>query len=153
MPTIADYLKYANLQMAAEAFLKDPDTGAEYYAGNDLKEALKAGNKHASFFTDSEATKFASEWQVVDQCKNTPTGFSGTLFKHRTTGELVLSMRSTEFIDDAIRDSAATNTLEVHDTGWAWGQISDMEAWYKTLTIDGVPAKRGQRHLPFELTS
>lgn len=25
MPTIADYLKYANLQMAAEAFLVDAD--------------------------------------------------------------------------------------------------------------------------------
>ncbi len=25
-PTIADYLKYADLQMAAEAFIRDPDT-------------------------------------------------------------------------------------------------------------------------------
>ncbi len=30
MPTVAEYLKYANLQMAAEAFLKDPTTGSEH---------------------------------------------------------------------------------------------------------------------------
>jgi hypothetical protein len=28
-PTISDHLKYAKLQMAAEAFLKDPKTDAE----------------------------------------------------------------------------------------------------------------------------
>ena len=27
IPTIADLLKYANLQMAAETFIRDPDTG------------------------------------------------------------------------------------------------------------------------------
>jgi hypothetical protein len=26
-PTITDYLKFANLQMAAEAFIRDPKTG------------------------------------------------------------------------------------------------------------------------------
>ncbi|MCL2345983.1 MAG: hypothetical protein FWC58_09055, partial [Desulfobulbus sp.] len=141
MPTVTDYLKYANLQMAAEAFLKDPKTDAEYYSGIAMINALKAGNGYASKFTESEAIKFESEWVVLDQCKNTNTGFSGTLFKNKTTGELVLSFRSTEFIDDAIRDSAATNALEVHDTGWAWGQISDMEAWYAQLKKDGlIPA-------------
>lgn len=133
MPTIADYLKYANLQMAAEAFLKDPDTGAENYSGTALRDALVRGNKHASFFTQSEATKFASEWEVVDQCKNTPTGFSGTLFRCKVTdearglkvGELVMSFRSTEFIDDALCDSAATNN-GIADYGWAFGQIADI---------------------------
>jgi hypothetical protein len=35
-PTITEYFKYANLQMAAEAFLKDPDTDAENYSGDAL---------------------------------------------------------------------------------------------------------------------
>jgi hypothetical protein len=51
VPTIAEYLKYANLQMAAEAFLNDPDTGAKRYSGTALVDALVVGNKHASKFT------------------------------------------------------------------------------------------------------
>jgi hypothetical protein len=146
-PTIADYLKYANLQMAAEAFLKDPKTNAESYSGDALRDALIDGNKRYTSFTASEAAKFAEDWEVVDQCKNTTTGFSGTLFRCKVTdpsrglkeGEYVLSFRSTEFIDDAVRDSAATNTLEIHDTGWAWGQIADMEAWYESIKNE-IPA-------------
>ena len=112
-PTIADYLNYANLQMAAEAFLKNPDTGAKNYTGDNLIGALIAGNDRALRFTASEATKFESEWTVVDQCPNTTTGFSGTLFRCNITdearglkaGEYVISFRSTEFIDDAVKDS------------------------------------------------
>jgi Ca2+-binding RTX toxin-like protein len=33
-----------------------------------------------------------------------------------------------------VRDSAATNTLEISNSGFAWGQIADMEAWYTQLT-------------------
>ena len=118
-PTIADYLNYANLQMAAEAFLKNPDTGAKNYTGNDLITALIDGNNRALRFTASEATKFESEWTVVDQCPNTATGFSGTLFQNKATEEFVISFRSTEFIDDAVRDSAATNSPEVLQMGCA----------------------------------
>ena len=134
MPTIAEYLKYANLQMAAEAFIRNEQTLELSPSGDALKIALIAGNKHASRFTETEATKFVSDWRVLDQRANTKTGFSGTLFINTKTEELVLSFRSTEFIDDAIRDSAATNSLEVFDTGWAWGQMADMEAWYRELT-------------------
>lgn len=124
---VADYLKYANLQMAAEAFIRNEETGVLADPGRPLKDALIAGNKHASVFTETEAAKFADPdtgWTVIDQRANTKTGFSGTLFKSNETGDLVLSFRSTEFIDDAIRDSAATNFLEVFDTGWAWGQMA-----------------------------
>ncbi len=133
-PTIAEYLKYANLQMAAEAFIRDEITGILAKDADEVKARLIAGNNHASRFTETEATKFVGEWRVLDQRANTKTGFSGTLFINTKTDELVLSFRSTEFIDDAIRDSAATNSLEVFDTGWAWGQMADMEAWYKELT-------------------
>jgi pimeloyl-ACP methyl ester carboxylesterase len=133
-PTIVDYLKYANLQMAAEAFLVDsngvPLIGEEYL------QALIRGNTHASKFIETEAIKFVEEWEVIDQCANTNTGFSGTLFRHRFTRELVVSFRSTEFIDDAARDNLATNTQEIKNTGWAWGQIADMEAWYAELNAD-----------------
>jgi len=52
------------------------------------------------------------------------SGFSGTLFKNRETGELPLSFRATEFAGDAVRESKATNGLEVKELGWASGQIA-----------------------------
>jgi poly(3-hydroxybutyrate) depolymerase len=140
-PTITEYLKYANLQMAAEAFLKDPDTDAEYYSGTVLIDALTTGNKHASKFTTSEAEKFEKEWVVLDQCKNTDSGFSGTLFRNKANpNELVISFRSTEFIDDAVNDCQVTNKT-IKDFGWGFGQIADMEKWYDELKQKGnIPA-------------
>lgn len=108
-PTVADYLKYANLQMAAEAFLANDDGSLK----SDIKKALMDGNNHASNFTETEATKLNAEWRVVSQCPNTSSGFSGTLFENRITHEFVISFRSTEFVDDAVRDNQATNKMEV----------------------------------------
>ena len=136
-PTTAELLKYADLQMAAEAFLVKPNGDIR----DDLKAALIDGNKHSSKFTAPQADNFLAHWQVVAQKPNSPTGFSGTLFKcilsDPATGaqkdQLVISFRSTEFIDDAARDNQATNVLEIKETGFAWGQIRDMEEWYETI--------------------
>lgn len=54
-PTTSDLLKYADLQMAAEAFLVDPGTGA---VKPNLRQALIDGNTHASRFTSVQATRF-----------------------------------------------------------------------------------------------
>jgi hypothetical protein len=136
--TVTDYLKYADLQMAAEAFILDPKTYVFRNTGQLLIDALKEGNDHASRFTEVQAIEFAKHWEVVDQQANTPTGFSGTLFRNKDTNELVMSFRSTEFIDDAARDNQATNALEIAATGYAWGQIRDMEAWYQDLKDRGL---------------
>ena len=107
-PTIADTLKYANLQMAAEAFIRDPVTYVLSGSGTDLIDALKTGYIHASRFTETQAEAFADPvtgWTVLDQCINTPSGFSCTLFKNNQTDECVISFRSTEFIDDAVNDN------------------------------------------------
>ena len=151
-PTIADMLKYANLQMAAEALYKfnaktDPNQlpgETDSLTSNFINRPLTAdiltdGNLQASRFTQIEADKFVALWEVVDHLSNTTTGFSGTLFKNKSTNELVLSIRSTEFLDDAVRDSYGTNKLELKDHGWAFGQISDMEAWYAQLSKAGGP--------------
>lgn len=134
-PTISEYLKFANLQMAAEAFLVRDDGTVR----DDIAAALIAGNNHASRFTETQAIKFTDPvegWTVLDQRANTATGFSGTLFTNNRTGELVLSFRSTEFIDDAARDNEATNKLEINDFGFAFGQLADMETWYAKLQGD-----------------
>ena len=142
--TTADYLKYANLQMAAEAFIRDEKTLELFGTGQPLIEILKAGNKRSLLFTETQATAFAGQWEVVDQRANTPTGFSGTLFKaikdNAALGikkdDLVVSFRSTEFIDDFARDNKGTNELELAEGGFALGQIADMEAWYSELAAD-----------------
>jgi hypothetical protein len=134
---ITEALKYANLQMAAEAFLKDEQTG-QIRTGQILLDALTDGNDHASRFTQALAEEFVDQREVVDQQINTATGFSGTLFRSKSNpSELVISFRSTEFIDDAVRDCLATNEFEIKDTGFAWGQIADMEAWYGSLKASG----------------
>ena len=144
-PTVADYLKYANLQMAAEALYTFNATppGTNLIPGDKRENEaitvanLTDGNLHSSKFAAIEATKFAAQWTVVEHISNTSTGFSGTLFKDKDTGELVLSFRSTEFIDDAARDNEATNKLEIAKTGFAFGQLSDMEKWYGELKAAG----------------
>jgi Ca2+-binding RTX toxin-like protein len=151
-PTIAETLKFANLQMAAEA-LYDYDAnvtgvtlspGAKY-DGVILDRFLVSGNRHASKFTSTEAAKFAEQWTVVEHISNTTTGFSGTLLKalkndpsqYIKAGDLVLSFRSTEFLDDHARDNTATNVLEIKEKGFAFGQLSDMEDWYQSLQQRG----------------
>ena len=140
----AEYLEYANLQMAAEAFIRNETTGELATTADAIVVALIAGNKRSLKFTRPQAESFADRvkgWTVLDQKANTNTGFSGTLFKNNQTGELVLSFRSTEFIDDHARDNKATNDLEIDGTGFALGQIADMEAWYGQLRDAGeLPA-------------
>ena len=149
-PTIAELLKYVDLQMAAEAFLADGNGVLK--SGTELKAALIAGNNHSSKFTEPQALEFLKHWEVIAQKPNTSTGFSGTLFKcilsDPATGaqkdEIVMSFRSTEFIDDSAQDNQATNAMEIKETGFALGQIRDMQAWYKELTASTGPLGAGQ---------
>ena len=156
---------YANVQIAAEALygLLGEATGSttnldttnylvdgitiddEHFTGIKL---LQEGNKHSSLFSETQAKKFVENWEIVSHLPNTKTGFSGTLFRVKaengipnTTlkqGDLVISFRSTEFVEDQLRDSISTNTLEISETGWAMGQISDMERWFLSLKDNGL---------------
>ncbi len=79
-PTVAELLKYANLQMAAEALYSsntrkkdpasllpgDPFSLNGHFSGAIDPEILKTGNEHASRFAPTEAEKFAKDWVVVD---------------------------------------------------------------------------------------
>ena len=161
IPNAATLLEFANLQVAAEALYgkqksqpdwKDNVVNAEKDSGKNNKkkgvveiseEDLTYGNNHTSKFTDTQAKEFAQKWEIVSHVANTGTGFSGTLFrateKAASTetgikeGDLVISFRSTEFIDDSARDNQATNSMEISDKGWAFGQIADMEKWIQSL--------------------
>lgn len=143
-PTVLEYAKYADVQMAAEAFLKSESTSATSYSGDDLIRALKAGNSHSSIFSSVQAIEFEKAWEVRSQQPNTGTGFSGTLFRNKQTEELVMSFRSTEFIDDSARDNQATNVMEIAKFGFAFGQLRDMEAWYEKLKTQGLLSSASQ---------
>ena len=115
-------LEFANMQMASEAFLLQ---GNESGINQDqVFQRLTDGNTHASKFTPVQAEQFTAQYQVLTQYRNDPldqaggvskSGFSATLFKKIGAEEYTLSFRSTEFIDDEVRDSKATNDLEIKD--------------------------------------
>lgn len=150
---VSTYLRYANLQMAAESLfgvLPSDVPGAIKGATSMTAATLADGNNRSSRFTSTQAAQFLADglgWTVLQHKSNTTTGFSGTLFRYNgptdtarglTNGQLVLSFRSTEFADDAARDNQATNKLEISEFGWAFGQIADMKQWYETLTNSGL---------------
>ena len=150
-----EYLKYAELQLATESFLSQ--------TGNpDLLDLLLDGNNHNSKFTPTAATAFLEKWKVLHAYGNTKNssagiteesgnivdlgcGFSGALFKSKTdegqVAEYVLSFRSTEFVEDGLRDSIATN-VGISDYGWAFGQIREMESWWNTIKSSIPPGAK-----------
>lgn len=143
---IATYLKFANIQIAAEALYGKKTAPVDAtYEGALTVDNLTTGNERTSVFTLTQAKEFSLDWEVVEHKSNTSTGFSGTLLRALRTDEargvaadeLVMSFRSTEFADDAVRDNQATNALEIKEKGWAFGQIADMEAWYASLKQSG----------------
>ena len=148
--TVTTYLKYAELQMAAEAlFGLQGQTPGTTFSGPILSSDLSAGNNRASKFTEVQAQQFSKDWVVVEHKSDTTTGFSGTLFKcliddpsrGLVKDQLVMSFRSTEFADDAARDNQATNAMEIKPYGWAFGQIDDMRTWVDGLYASGkIPA-------------
>ena len=74
-PTVSEYLKFVNLQMAAEALygfvaaptIQNPNpvlTPEDKYSGAILSSVLTDGNLHASKFTATQAADFVSQWEV-----------------------------------------------------------------------------------------
>ncbi len=147
IPNAATLLEFANLQVAAEALYGQQDAIPDWQNRTNIFNdnlvdigLLNDGNNRTSKFTKAQAAEFAKNWEIVSHIANTGTGFSGTLKE----GDLVISFRSTEFIDDAVRDNRATNTFEIKEKGWAFGQISDMEKWFQSLRNDGLIPKGKQ---------
>lgn len=153
-------LEFARLQLAAEALYgfknakpewtrdagSNPNIGNISFNNLIKPDLLESGNGHNSKFTQTEAEEFAENWEMVAHIANTTTGFSGSLFRAKKDIEgtrikaqdLVMSFRSTEFVDDDVHDGRSTNTLEIKEKGWAFGQIADMEHWFGILQEKGL---------------
>ena len=119
-------LSFANVQLAAEAIFgidpqapNLPPTPGQRIGGREiLPGELVTGNNRSSRFPTVAETQFSRQFRLVEHISNTETGFSGTLFKYvgpddelsgLRNGDKILSFRSTEFIDDAVRENQATN--------------------------------------------
>ena len=89
---ISKLLEFANMQMAAEAFLSMAgDLTPNIPPPQDIKGRLELGNTRTNTFTPVQAQQFTEQFKVLTQYRNDPlklgdTGFSATLFKKRTLG-------------------------------------------------------------------
>lgn len=98
--------------------------------------------------TSEQAKSFAEDWMVVSHQPNSATGLSATLFKLKPgradaskgtyEGQYVVSFRSTEFVEDYARDTRQADQIEVGDGGWAYGQIADMQTWWKSPAVQAA---------------
>ena len=120
--------------MAAEAFLSRDVQGRVTATTENLIADLVARNKYNRKFTVPGAADFASKF-VVEKYYDNPartdgnnsgtygqgSGFSGTLFRYirqndavsgLNKGDKILSFRSTEFLDDKLRDNVGSNARD-----------------------------------------
>ena len=141
-------------QIAAESFLDV--SASSQYSGEALKDVLRLGSNNPAIatnrptaelldgktrMTEAQITDFTTNYDIIAHQANTASGFSGTLFKSKTTGDYTLSFRSTEFADDVkggdwSRDGVAGADGEMANYGFALAQIADMEAWFRELRGD-----------------
>ncbi|MEW6677068.1 MAG: hypothetical protein AB1421_04030 [Pseudomonadota bacterium] len=92
----------------------------------------------ATRFTDQQAEWFTTHYEIVTHYPNDSSGFSATLFKHKTTGEYTLSFRSTEYQllakgGDYERDGSKATDGDILEHGFALAQLASMEAFYSHL--------------------
>ena len=84
---INQFLEFANMQMAAEAFLlREGESGIGSVSAEQLIARLELGNTHASHFTPVQADQLTQDYRVLthfryDPLKPGETGFSATLFQ------------------------------------------------------------------------
>jgi len=74
---VSKYLKFANVQMAAESLFSDAKTDGigmgEKIIGEEMNLGrLLNGNNRASRFTPTLATQFLDNWTVVEHLAKTP---------------------------------------------------------------------------------
>lgn len=158
-----DLINVAYCQVAAETFLDKvkgiaADTLGVAYDLENLSSQLIFGNEINTKLTPSQAEAFASTYQVLYTHPNDATGLAFSVFgaKDSTgalTGELVLSIRSTEFdpkvVDGVLFRDAADIAADKQLTtkGYAYYQLAALtEQWdsirpalYSSLTLAGVP--------------
>ena len=160
MPTnaqdVAKYLEFSLLQLGAESYLHDKNFANQ----GDVVTAWKFGFNDASHefiqrqagaagadadrlpgynrMVERQAVAMFNAYEVIDHHANDSTGFSATLYRHRTSGEYTLSMRSTEarpwgVAGDAERDNEGANKSGIYERGFAFAQLATMNDYWSHI--------------------
>jgi hypothetical protein len=131
MNSITNLFQQAQLAEAAYADFSAP--------GVSTIDALKDKNNGGGF-SIAQADAFTAQWEVVDQYTATGlfgltdgTGFSGTVFKNKATGQYTFSLRGTAGPTDLMADAG-----DVLADGIALDQTVDMYNYWQRLTHLGV---------------
>lgn len=103
--------KYFYATVGSTQYL-NPDNGKIEYIGG-AGAYTKISQTQADYFLDN--------YTIIDYYGNDNTGFSATTFKNKTTGEITISFRSTEFTEDYYKDAAGADN-EISDNGTAIAQ-------------------------------
>lgn len=149
MNNISLWYQFAIKQIAAESYI---DRQARWTDARLLREDLERGNtnwisnaatdKLYTKMSESQAIEFAETNLIIAHQPNTASCFSATLTKDNSSGEYTLSFRSTEYKDRTVggdyeRDASGADT-EINNSGFAFAQIADMEAYYAQLKQSGA---------------
>ncbi|MGR9090725.1 MAG: putative Ig domain-containing protein, partial [Gammaproteobacteria bacterium] len=147
------WYEFVLAQMASDSYLDDEFEPFNFKDEEQLVERLRNGANHYNYIDDLIAAErslsatrmtnvmvsdFNSAWEIIDHLPNTTSGFSATVLKHKVTDAYTLSFRSTESKDaidggDVERDSFNGANGQISFDGFAWGQLRDMENYYRHL--------------------
>lgn len=122
---------YASFINASGELLVNPD---------DIKAALQDINNNMNFSV-TQATEFVTHWQVVSQYTASGellgdgSGFSGTLFQNKATGEYTFALRGTE---PGYADLLGADFGDIVSDGLTMDQIVDMYNYWQSLHSFGT---------------
>lgn len=152
MGIVDKHLAFAWLQIATEAYL---DQYLSIPRAFDLQDVLSFGNNHpaknssgqgATRFTPSQFSDFSRKFEIVGHYPSDQSGLSASLFRDKSSGEITLSFRSTEYQygefdtakgqdrgGDWARDGAPGADGQINAYGFGLAQIDSMETLYAHL--------------------
>ncbi len=122
---IRKFFEHALLSDVSYAFLETAREAGGTYSRNLVRTAVN-DRLHSQALTD----EFDLHWEVIAHQPNTPSGFSGTLFKNRDTQEYVFANRGTE---EFYEDIVSADVWGIVRSGTATRQIVDMFRFFKSL--------------------
>ena len=105
MTTITNLFEQSQLSMASYALNLTPG----------ISDNLYTDKLEATGMSQTQAEIFADTYEVIDQYTDTVsgTGFSGTVFKNRVTGEYAFAIRGTEFPGDIYADFVLADLADI----------------------------------------
>ena len=129
---------FAQIQLAEASYVLFD--GMPYKDNEELRRRLmNEGADYKSDFSNAQADEFIKHWQVIGYQKDTPNGFSATLFENldpEHPGQLTLAFRGTEpgwFGLPSYRDLVLADGADIVLDGLALDQIVDMYNYVQRL--------------------